>query len=185
MQTLSPVNSHDSVFSHARVSQDWQAWLRHIERYPHPQEPSSPGSQAKWLGRKVLPSVSALPFFTQWPAARHEVPGLWQDIHAGNTLASQKRTARLAKTSSQGIKTSQNLSEALLHLFMAQERYQQSILRAAFKEAEAAQEGDRFNWHNTIQDLLREQEYNNLMLECLSNMIRNFNETCSRIIANI
>ncbi|MCL6270414.1 hypothetical protein M3P05_10830 [Sansalvadorimonas sp. 2012CJ34-2] len=181
---LSPVRNHRyQAFSQENIHAAWDAWVNHVEQYRDKTTvPRYPGS--RWLQRGVSHTSAAAPFLTNLPAAKREIANLWQNAAAGNKLETFEALQRLSKAGSSSIKTSQTIGDALRELFMAHDRYHQARIEAAYKEAEAAREQSKFNWHNTIDDLLRDQEHDNLMLQCISNMIARYNETCSRVIAN-
>ena len=182
MDILPAHQSYHRAFTSERVDAAWDAWLAHIERY---QKKPDTTQDSRWLQRAVTATGATLPALAHLPAISREISGLWQRVQTGNRLAAMESSKRLTRAAGNSIKTSQSLAEGLQQMFMAYDRYHKARIEAAFKETQADQEQNRFNWHNRLDDLLNDQAYDHAIQQCISTMIASLQETRSRIIANI
>ncbi|WP_281648758.1 hypothetical protein [Parendozoicomonas sp. Alg238-R29] len=150
-----------------------------------PQLTPQPLPDSRWKFRHVSPVLSAMPHLAGLSPVGNEIPKVWDNFQKGNKPAMASGIGRLGQYAASGIRASQTINDGLFEMFMAQDRYHQARIEEAVKMAEAEKVNSRFHWENTLTDLLKAQEYENLMLELISQLIYSNQETCSRIIANI
>ncbi len=171
------------AFSSERAQAARGAWLNHLEKYRVPPVPIT-RQDSRWLKWGLLHTAAAAPFLSHLPAARRETGSLWQSVAAGNSLGIMGNVQRLLKTTNNSIQGSQNISDALRELFMANDRYQQARIEALYKEAEAGREQSKYELDDNINDLLEGQKYDGLIHQCISKMTDDYIEACRKIVLN-